>query len=201
MAAGGTLSDWTVTDKVELLEIDDTGNDNNVSVSDTWKEGPRMPTTLTQASSTTTDDQTILFVAGGVMSNDPYSMSPRVIYSLRCTNIGYCIWTKVDTELMIVRADGVALLIPPEKPAEANNECMLTLCCIAYLKLLFYVVVVACEPDWVGDGDCDSVNNNAECEFDGGDCCSGDDQGCLYCYGDWCKCHQTGEHHCTGDWI
>ena len=28
-----------------------------------------------------------------------------------------------------------------------------------------------CVPDFIGDGDCDEVNNNAACGFDGGDCC------------------------------
>ena len=26
-------------------------------------------------------------------------------------------------------------------------------------------------PDWIGDGFCDDLNNNKDCEFDGGDCC------------------------------
>ena len=28
-----------------------------------------------------------------------------------------------------------------------------------------------CVPDFIADGDCDEVNNNAACGFDGGDCC------------------------------
>ena len=34
--------------------------------------------------------------------------------------------------------------------------------------------------DWVGDGWCDDGNNNAECTFDGGDCC-GDDVKTTFC--------------------
>ena len=30
-----------------------------------------------------------------------------------------------------------------------------------------------CEPAWYGDGHCDSRNNNAHCNFDGGDCPTG----------------------------
>ena len=30
-------------------------------------------------------------------------------------------------------------------------------------------------PDYVSDGQCDDDNNNADCAFDGGDCCPGDD--------------------------
>merc|ERR1712223_1070818 len=38
-----------------------------------------------------------------------------------------------------------------------------------------------CEiPHWFGDNFCDDENNNAECGFDGGDCC-GDDVNTTYC--------------------
>ena len=30
---------------------------------------------------------------------------------------------------------------------------------------------VAGIPSWIGDGFCDDINNNPECNFDGGDCC------------------------------
>ena len=40
-------------------------------------------------------------------------------------------------------------------------------------------------PNWVGDNFCDDENNNAECNFDGGDCC-GDDVNTQYCSA--CEC-------------
>merc|ERR1712141_782978 len=40
-------------------------------------------------------------------------------------------------------------------------------------------------PQWQGDNFCDDENNNAECAFDGGDCC-GDDVNETYC--DACEC-------------
>ena len=33
---------------------------------------------------------------------------------------------------------------------------------------------------WIGDGYCDDVNNNEECQWDGGDCC-GDNVNTQYC--------------------
>ncbi|CAN0542333.1 unnamed protein product, partial [Scytosiphon promiscuus] len=30
---------------------------------------------------------------------------------------------------------------------------------------------VTCNTSWVNDGECDSRNNNADCGYDGGDCC------------------------------
>ena len=36
--------------------------------------------------------------------------------------------------------------------------------------------------DWVGDDYCDDENNNAECKFDGGDCCNNSKPGWnTYC--------------------
>ena len=40
-------------------------------------------------------------------------------------------------------------------------------------------------PQWKGDNYCDDENNNAECEWDGGDCC-GDDISILLCSA--CEC-------------
>ena len=37
-----------------------------------------------------------------------------------------------------------------------------------------------CVPNYIGDGWCDNINNNEECEYDGGDCCPGDCQSVLY---------------------
>ena len=40
-------------------------------------------------------------------------------------------------------------------------------------------------PAWVGDGYCDDVTNNMECNYDGGDCCL-DPINNQYCYE--CQC-------------
>lgn len=47
-------------------------------------------------------------------------------------------------------------------------------------------VVSGCgKPQWAKDEHCDDENNNAECNFDGGACCSDKDQ--LYCTICQCK--------------
>ena len=38
---------------------------------------------------------------------------------------------------------------------------------------------------WIGDGQCDDDNNNPECDFDGGDCCSDTEQ--IHCTECLCK--------------
>ena len=44
----------------------------------------------------------------------------------------------------------------------------------------------------VGDGYCDDVSNNMECNFDGGDCC-GADVNLQHCK--QCQCLQEGKWH------
>ena len=34
-----------------------------------------------------------------------------------------------------------------------------------------------CGETWINDGECDEYNNDAECEYDGGDCCNNDAPG------------------------
>ena len=43
----------------------------------------------------------------------------------------------------------------------------------------------SCQDAWQGDGHCDDGNNNAECSYDGGDCC-GDNVSTIYC--SICQC-------------
>ena len=42
---------------------------------------------------------------------------------------------------------------------------------------------------WVGDGYCDDVTNNMDCNYDGGDCC-GDNVNTAYC--SVCQCLDGG---------
>ncbi len=51
------------------------------------------------------------------------------------------------------------------------------------------------ECDFVGDGQCDGDNNNAPCNYDGGDCCL-EPSDCSFCSGEKCVCHETGVKHC-----
>ena len=44
--------------------------------------------------------------------------------------------------------------------------------------------------DYQGDGYCDDSNNNAGCDFDGGDCCPTENQFCSEC---WCPNNYKNE--------
>ncbi len=48
-----------------------------------------------------------------------------------------------------------------------------------------------CNMAWVGDGECDSVTNTKECQYDGGDCCE------RTCVDSTYRCGVNG-YNCTG---
>ena len=45
----------------------------------------------------------------------------------------------------------------------------------------------SCNQGWIGDAYCDDINNNLDCNFDGGDCC-GSNVNTEYCTE--CICHE-----------
>lgn len=49
------------------------------------------------------------------------------------------------------------------------------------------------EPKYVGDGNCDDVNNNCGCGYDGGDCCPKDGKKVVKDYCTVCKCLEKNE--------
>ncbi len=213
VAAGGNKGPELVTRRVELLKIDvidADGGGEMVVFSESWEDGPIMPTTLLGAASATTEDQEILFVAGGAVAYDimidisdysvsDYILESKAIHSLRCAE-GFCWWETADTELFFPRTLGVALIIPPAIP-QHDTECKShTLHKGNLLADIFYpfkyLDVVQCNNTAIGDGYCHTINNNERCSFDGGDCCLGGEALCLNCYAKWCDCHETGARHC-----
>ena len=46
-----------------------------------------------------------------------------------------------------------------------------------------------CNQGWINDGGCDDINNNFDCNFDGGDCC-GSDVNTAFCTA--CQCLEVG---------
>jgi hypothetical protein len=52
-------------------------------------------------------------------------------------------------------------------------------------------LITACKyPTLISDGICDDLPNTEECQFDGGDCCLGDETFTVICT--ICLCHETG---------
>ena len=58
-----------------------------------------------------------------------------------------------------------------------------------FFIILFAVTTGYCEKEWIGDGNCDDVNNNEDCQWDGGDCC-GNSVNTQYCQ--VCACLDPG---------
>merc|ERR1711935_460743 len=50
-----------------------------------------------------------------------------------------------------------------------------------------------CNAGWIADNYCDDINNNPECEFDGGDCCQEDPAEGWNNYCEECECLDAPE--------
>ncbi len=112
VAAGGANEHDSRTDHVELLKIEEDEAGNIAYVSNQWEEGPPLPTNLREAASATTGDQSMLFVAGGLVKPGDSAISSTAIYSFRCA-LGACWWTKDNVELNFFWSNAEAFIIPP----------------------------------------------------------------------------------------
>ena len=126
VAAGGEIG-WRqnheLTDAVELLAVDEDVETKELHFSESWEPGPRLKNPLAAASSATNEDQTLLFVAGGVAFYSPYH-EPPLIFSFKCA-FGFCWWTLYSTLISIPRTHGVAFILPPATTTvttECKNE-------------------------------------------------------------------------------
>ena len=94
-----------------------------------------------------------LWVDGEYLANTS-SYTPPVLYSGLLPNTTYEVSFVVDGEVVAVETETTS-----DEDCDAGVE--------------------SCESNggdlgWIADGYCDSANNNADCLFDGGDCCPGD---------------------------
>ncbi len=70
-----------------------------------------------------------------------------------------------------------------------------------YWQYKIFFSASQCDLKLIDNGICDGDQNNEECAYDGGDCCSGTDRQCYFCHSGplWpCACHITGVHTCDG---
>ncbi len=133
VSAGGFLNpvgESVPTKSVELLRA----YAGRRLITATWEEGPSLPHTLAGAASATREDQTELFVAGGLISQNPYVESTK-IYRLKCS-LGACWWKKDDMELKFGRVLSVAMAIPPVFGGNVA-ECNVIIISYQLLFLLF----------------------------------------------------------------
>ena len=150
-----------------------------------------------------------LYAIGGW---DGYTYT-NVIFKFQCMgDINACRWTKSETTLRFGRSDFVAIPIPysladklcstdrttakpPNSTTKPTDQCDFYdwigdgECDDATNNAeCNYDGGDCCDDEWIGDGECDDATNNVECGYDGGDCC-GDDVKTDHC--DECICYQT----------
>ena len=90
------------------------------------------------------------FVFGGETSG---YMHNSAIYQLSCSS-GIFHWATLNQELKVARKSTVAIPVPDSFCLEAEET-----------------TAPSCTQLWIGDSFCDDINNNVDCNFDGGDCC------------------------------
>ncbi len=103
IAAGGKTWPDIVTDNVELLRI------NHKMIGSHWQQGQTLPVGLYRAASTTSINQTVLYVAGGITLNQAASYA---ILTLRCSGL-VCEWRTQCFALQSPRISSVAFIFPP----------------------------------------------------------------------------------------
>ena len=106
VGAGGILSDYQITDSVELLTV--LFNENGIEIGPLWQEDQKLPLPLYAASSTTSVDQTKLYVAGGYTV---YNEARWDVLCFQCFDLE-CNWQNIGL-LLAPRIDGIAYMLPP----------------------------------------------------------------------------------------
>ena len=104
----------------------------------------------------------ILF--GGRDSGNAYNSA---IYQLSCYS-GICSWATLNQGLNVARQDTVAIPVPDSFCLEEGDGTTPS------------GSGGTCYQNWIGDDYCDDINNNVDCNFDGGDCC-GSNVNTQYC--------------------
>ena len=87
---------------------------------------------------------------------------------------GSCAWANVGVSLATPRHHGIVIVVPE------------LMACQAELGVSNYTTPApptTCNTGWIGDYYCDDINNNMDCNYDGGDCCgcNANTQYCTEC--------------------
>ncbi len=198
MEDGGWNALDTVLDSVEIMVVGKGSDLRDLK----WEPGPQLPVPLMSSASTVVKDEggQQLFVIGGWTDYETRAES-HYVFSLACSASGSdssmhlsCSWTKHDFELPYRGASkSVAIAVSSQQWLESSHDAQIDVPCIDELT---------------ANNECDGVNNNMICGYDGGDCCllpssRVDDEdlaSCANCQGTSCVCHETGSHHCIGEY-
>ena len=139
-------------------------------------------------------DKKVLYAIGGHVGSVGLGAGyyTNDIFKFHCTgDINTCRWTESETTLRYGRDEFVAIPIPNSL---ADKLCAIDLTTVKPTNPT--TSASSTDPTgpcdfkeaWIGDGYCDDGANNADCGYDGGDCC-GDVVYTEFC--DECICHPT----------
>ncbi len=106
VVAGGKVGDDTLTDSVEILILDDNHSPPSWELS-----AEPMLAKIGNAASATTSDQLQMFVIGGTESLSNFDEESTSIFVLQCSGGACNHWTRLQFEMRIPVAQGLAFMI------------------------------------------------------------------------------------------
>ena len=99
-----------------------------------------------------------VFLFGGKVDGGGYNSA---IYQLSCSS-GICSWATLTQALTLGRRSKLAIPVPESFCLEEGYGTTTS---------GSGETTMSCNQGWIGDAYCDDINNNVNCNFDGGDCC------------------------------
>ena len=136
--------------------------------------GPALPKGLLGNSLLEVQGDIFLFGGGG------HGGVNFAIYQFSCSS-GICSWATLNQALKVGRIYTVAIPVP-------NSFCI-DVTTTTTTTLTLTTTTEKCNQGWIGDEYCDDINNNVDCNFDGGDCYNGGTT--IFCNQDW-----IGDEYC-----
>ena len=135
--------------------------------------GPALPQALSVPSMVNLQRDAYLF--GGLNGNAAFASSfNSAIYQLSCSS-GICSWSTIihhpSPHIILGRRWPVTIPVPDYFCREEGEGTTTT---------ISTPTPSGCNTGWIGDGYCDDINNDMNCNYDGGDCC-GPNVNTQYC--------------------
>ncbi len=119
VVAGGYLESGGIANGVEILRLNE---DDSIGFRASWEQGPDMPVGLDRSASATTEDQTMLFMAGGILWSQTLDPVSNMVFYFTCLGSEGCRWNKDIMELLYTRSYSIAMIIPPEAETAAAPD-------------------------------------------------------------------------------
>ena len=102
----------------------------------------------------------VLFVGGLALKSDGYQWDIE-LDEMSCQS-GSCAWANIGVSLATPRHYGIVMVVPELMACQAES---------GVSNYTTPAPPSTCNNGWIGDYYCDDINNNMDCNYDGGDCC------------------------------